>query len=134
MKKLIVFITMILLLGTYTSAKANNRHIWEGVAIGLGTLALGSIILNNARPYYSPDPYYARPVPRPYYRERPYYRPVPRRGHWEMRREHWIRPRYERSYYREGYYDNRGRWVRGRWEGRWIPGRWVMRKIWIRDY
>ena len=133
MKKLIVFITMILLLGTYTSAKANN-DFERIIMYGLGTLALGSMLFNNTRPYYSPDPYYARPVPRPYYRERPYYRPVPRRGHWEMRREHWIRPRYERSYYREGYYDNRGRWVRGRWEGRWIPGRWVMRKIWIRDY
>ena len=99
-------------------AGAEQRHRWEGVAMGIGAAVLGHALFSNYYTYHVPTPVYHKPKPR---------RP---RGHWEYRKV-WVPPTYMKVW-NPGHYNKRGRWVPGTWmKVEKEPGQWVKEKIWV---
>ena len=103
-------------------AGSPQQHRWEGVAIGIGAVVVGSAILHSLNhPGYQPQPVYHRPSPP----RSPYHR-----GSWQKQRV-WVEPTYKKIW-NPGHYNRRGRWVRGHWiriENR--PGYWKEQRVWI---
>lgn len=99
-------------------AGAEQRHRWEGVAIGVGAAILGHALFNQYYSHYTPAPVYQKAKP---------HRP---RGHWEYRKV-WVPPAYGKVW-NPGHYNKRGRWVPGKWiQVETEPGHWAKEKIWV---
>jgi hypothetical protein len=128
MKKAIV-VTMILVVTAATFATASpawagsrSRHVWQGVAIGLGAAVLGQALFQAHHHAHACAP----PPPAPVYAPPP----PPPSGHWESRRS-WVPPVRERVW-NPGHYTPRGRWVPEGWiEVEKQPGYWVEERVWI---
>lgn len=130
-----------------SAAHAGNvqRERWEGIAIGLGTAIIGSVLLNQHKGYtqqpqatynsspkhgnrsshsrseygqeYGPEPDYGYGYRRHHYtwRNHP---PVYRKGH--HRRGHWEMiekwvPPTHKKVWNPGHYTRHGKWKSGRW-------------------
>ncbi len=120
------------------SAHAGNvqRNRWEGVAIGLGAVILGSALfksqqLSNEQSFYRHMPYYDNGPSRHQKRKHRYHhRHDQLRGHWEMRKE-WVPPTYRRVW-NPGHYNRHGKWVSGDWiKIEEAPGYWTKTRVWV---
>ncbi|MEJ2658964.1 MAG: hypothetical protein P8012_17545 [Desulfobacterales bacterium] len=85
-------------------AGSPQQYRWEGVAIGVGAVIVGSALLNNCL--------YAHPPVRVVYRhvERPrhgFYSPSRYRAHWSVEKR-WG-PNRSRRVWNPGHYNRRGR-------------------------
>ena len=120
---LIFLIPLLLVTFSATSAYAGSRerHRWEGAAIGIGSLVLGGILVDQIGRQCTPHREHAYAYLDP---------PQPlrkKRRHWKMRRR-WVEPSYERVW-NPGHYNRHGKWVSGQWimiidkEGYWIEER-----------
>ena len=145
MKKKSLFTLLLVLAFTFViltpSAHAGNvqRHRWEGLAIGLGTVILGSALLRSQQlPTHQSFSYDSQPPPS--YRHRPdrddrsswRHKRSHRhhRGYWEMRKE-WVPPTYKKVW-NPGHYNRHRKWVAGHWiriEGQ--PGYWTKTRVWV---
>ncbi|MCK5322902.1 MAG: hypothetical protein KAJ45_02105, partial [Desulfobulbaceae bacterium] len=130
----IFLIPLLLVTFSATSAYAGSRerHRWEGAAIGIGSLVLGGILVDQIGRQCTPSREHAYVYLDP---------PQPlrkKRGHWKMRRR-WVDPSYERIW-NPGHYNRHGKWVSGRWimivdkEGYWIEERVRVKKRRHRNY
>jgi hypothetical protein len=133
--KLAVIFLIPLLLVTFSATSAyagsRERHRWEGAAIGIGSLVLGGILIDQIGRQCTPLGQIGRQcAPRLdhtyVYLDPP--RPLrKKRGHWKMRRR-WVEPSYERVW-NPGHYNRHEKWVSGQWimivdrEGYWIEER-----------
>lgn len=119
------------------SAHAGNvqRHRWEGIAIGLGAVILGSVLskshqLSNAQSFDWHTPDYDNGPSRHYKRRHHHHRDDPLRGHWEMREE-WLPPTYKRVW-NPGHYSRHGKWLAGDWiKIEEAPGYWTKTRVWV---
>lgn len=111
-------------------AGSKQSHRWEGVAIGVGTVILGSALFKNYHhKSYSHRHHKPSPVLEPGYGYPPpkYSR---HRGHWEMRKK-WIPPTYKKAW-NPGHYNRRSKWVPGHWiEAVGRPGCWTKTRVWV---
>ena len=134
--KLAVIFLIPLLLVTFSATSAyagsRERHRWEGAAIGIGSLVLGGILVDQIGRQCTPrleHAYVYFDPPQPLRKKR---------GHWKMRRK-WVESSYERVW-NPGHYNRHGKWVSGRWimivdkEGYWIEERVRVKKRRHRNY
>ena len=106
-KVFIIILTTILGLSFVVSsawAGSKQRHIWEGVAIGIGAAIVGSALINHNRYYshYGPPPvysfnysYHSPPPPHRYWHRRP----PPQHRYWHRRPRHHYRYGYRYPHY-----------------------------------
>jgi hypothetical protein len=129
-KKFMAIILALAFISVFTLAPAEagstGRHRWEGAAIALGAVALGSLIFHHAHVYAYPPPVVYAPPPPP----APPPEFVP--GHWEIIRE-WV-PGISERVWVPGHHDRWGNWVVGHYEIRRTPGRYVERRVWVEGY
>lgn len=113
-------------------AGSKQRHQWQGAAMALGAVVLGSAILNNCQCDRPPQQRVAavdryRPG---YHHQRPYCKPRHARGHWEYRKI-WVEPTYEKVW-NPGHYNACRQWVPGAYiviERK--PGYWKKERVWV---
>lgn len=136
MKKILLLLLVIVIPLTVITnpvlAGSKQSHRWEGVAIGIGAVLLGSAIYHSHKiPVYhkhrsAPVKRHYRLHPGPRYRTGKHFN----RGRWHIVRE-WIPPVYEKAW-NPGHYNRHGVWV----EGQWImieiePGYHVEKRVWL---
>ncbi len=91
-------------------AGCRHRHHHPGVAIGVGTVFLGSAILHSSHAHSCHKHC--------------------RHGHWQVKKV-WVPPVYAKVWV-PGHYNRLGKWVPGHWErSKKSTGYWKKEKIWV---
>ena len=89
------------------------RHVWEGVAIGVGAAILGAALINSSQTQTTTVQYAPQPS-----------------GHYEYRRM-WVGPQYEKVWV-QGHYTHHGQWVPGHWDQQLVrPGYYTQQRVWV---
>ena len=133
MKKLTILIltglVSISLINSLAFAGSKQRHRWQGVAIGVGTAILGTMIYNELQNNHTSigSEKIIQHKTTVYHNNRS----CCSGGHWEIN-EIWISATY-RKIWKAGHYSHRkGRWVPGRWKKHIdIPGHWEEKRMWV---
>lgn len=107
-------------------AGSEQRHRWEGVAIGVGAAILGHAIYHTHKAEQQASVVYAEPERT----DRHGFGHKHRHGHWEWRKA-WVPPTYQRVW-NPGHYNRKGHWISGHWmEVETSGGHWTQERVWV---
>lgn len=126
---LIAALTCVSLLTVPAWAGSKQRHRWEGIAVGIGAVLLGTALLNSHKNIAAEETA-SYHVPMSHCAPR-YCPPRPPRAHWEIRRI-WVPPTFKRVW-NPAHYNHRREWI----PGEWIkiidePGHWTEERVRVR--